>query len=112
MSRRSNCAKVARTCAIASPAGVVVSTAQSRATRAPAQLLIEAVVVGRGTQGAGRRLLGSEEPGYLEQFEVLITQGSRPWGFDPSNDVNVAQWARELHRLAGRRAHAYSDAAH
>jgi len=74
--------------------------------------LIEAVVVGRGTQGAGRRLLGSEEPGYLDQFEVLITQGSRPWGFDPSDDIKVAQWARELHRLAGRRAHAYSDAAH
>jgi hypothetical protein len=38
-SSRSNCAKVASTWAIASPAGVVVSTAQSRATSvAPASV--------------------------------------------------------------------------
>jgi hypothetical protein len=80
--------------------------------RSPAQHLIEAVVAERATPGAGRNLLWEVEPRYLDQLEVLIAQGSGPDTFDPSDDANVAQWAHELHLLAGQRAHAYSRAAH
>jgi hypothetical protein len=80
--------------------------------RPPAQHLIEAVVAERQTPGAGRSLLLDVEPRYLDHLEVLITQGSGPDSFDPADDANVAHWARELHALAGRRAHAYSQAAH
>lgn len=80
--------------------------------RSSAQHLIEAVVAERESPGAGRRLLLDMEPRYLDQFEVLIAQGSGPEIFDPADDANVAQWARELHVLAGRKAHAYSRATH
>jgi hypothetical protein len=80
--------------------------------RPPAQHLIEAVVAERETPGAGRSLLVDVEPRYLDHLELLITQGSGPDRFDPADDANVAQWANELHLLAGRRAHAYSQAAH
>jgi hypothetical protein len=80
--------------------------------RRPAQHLIEAVLAERETPGAGRSLLLDVEPRYLDHLEVLITQGSGPDSFDPADDANVAQWAKELHVLAGRRVHAYSQAAH
>jgi hypothetical protein len=80
--------------------------------RPPAQHLIEAVVAERATPGAGRRLLRRVMPSYLDHLEVLIAEGSGPDSFDPSDDANVARWAQELHLLAGRRAHAYSQAAH
>lgn len=80
--------------------------------RPPAQRLIEAVVAERETRGAGINLLLDVEPRYLDQLEILTTRGSGPHSFDPSDDANVAQWATELHRLAGQRAHAYSRAAH
>jgi hypothetical protein len=81
--------------------------------RAAAQHLIEAVVAERATRGAGKRLLREVgSPGYIDHLEILTTQWLGPDSFDPSDDANVAQWARELHLLAGRRAHAYSQAAH
>ena len=80
--------------------------------RTPARHLIEAVVAERETPGAGRIQLLEAAPGYLDHLELLIAQGSGPDSFDPTDDGNVAQWARELHVLAGRRAHAYSRAAH
>jgi hypothetical protein len=81
--------------------------------RPPALHLIKAVVAERATPGAGKSLLWKVgSAGYLDHLEILITGGSGPDSFDPSDDANVAQWARELHLLAGKRAHAYSQAAH
>ena len=81
--------------------------------RPPAQHLIKAVVAERATPGAGKSLLWKVgSAGYLDHLEILITEGSGPLSFDPADDVNVAQWAKELHLLAGRRAHAFSQAAH
>jgi hypothetical protein len=79
--------------------------------RAHAQLLIRAVVAERETSGAGTELLREAEPRYLSDLAALVARGSCPDVFDPSDDANVARWARELHGVAGDRAHAYAGAA-
>jgi hypothetical protein len=78
--------------------------------RSRAQRLIQAVLAERERPGAGSELLSDASA--IADMQTLVARGSLPDGFDPSDDMSVASWAREWHHAAGEAAHWYMQAAH
>jgi hypothetical protein len=78
--------------------------------RGAAQTLVRAVLAERENLGAGRAML-AEQVRDIPVMENLLARSSLPGSFEPSDDVNVAQWARALHNAAGESAHRYMRAA-
>jgi hypothetical protein len=81
--------------------------------RGSAQLLIRAFCAERETPGSGNSLLAAEDMWRaMRPMELLALRDHLPDEFDPSDDANVANWARELHHVAGESLHDYIRTAH
>lgn len=78
--------------------------------RPHAQRVVQAVIEDRESPGAGIRRL--DDDAAFRLFDLLSSRPDAPEYFDPQDDANVAQWAREVHHAGGESAHRYMGEAH